>query len=134
MPAVGDPDGYGRYGILEETKAGLTCAECAWTGRHLGLHVYEAHGLTADAYRVRHGLKRGRGLVAAATRQIIQANARAGIHQRALFRQRRDPAAATRRRLQLGQPASPEAAAERDTRMSVLGKESAKSSSSANGA
>jgi hypothetical protein len=48
----GDPDGYGRHGILQEGPAGFVCHEC---GRddiaHLGLHAYRAHGITAAEYR-----------------------------------------------------------------------------------
>ncbi len=120
--AVGDRDGFGWYGVLEETAAGLGCAECSWVGRHLGLHAFRAHGVSADQYRARHGLRRSRGLVASGTRRAIQDNARVGLSRRPLFVQRRDPAAATARRLQQAQPASPQAAADRNARMAAVGR------------
>lgn len=68
MPRVGDPDGFGWYGRLEESDAGLTCHTCGWIGRHLGLHLWKAHGDSAEVYKERHGLLRLRGLVASPTR------------------------------------------------------------------
>lgn len=58
--------------MLEETDDGLLCVECGWAGRHLGLHAFRAHGLSADQYRARHGLRRGVGLVVSTTRVRIQ--------------------------------------------------------------
>ena len=120
--SVGDADGHGRYGVLEETDEGMLCVECGWAGRHLGLHAFRAHGLSADDYRTRHGLRRRRGLVASETRKAIQDNGRAGLVRRPLFMERRDPAAATRSRLRQAKPASPQAAAARDERMSAIGR------------
>ncbi len=48
---VGERDGYGRYGMLDETSDGLLCHECGQRFTHLGLHVYRRHGMTAAAYR-----------------------------------------------------------------------------------
>lgn len=64
---VGDRDGFGRYGELDETDEGLLCHKCGGRFTHLGVHVYKAHGLTAAAYRQAHGLSR-RGLVTTPTR------------------------------------------------------------------
>lgn len=122
MPRVGDVDGFGRYGILEETPDGLLCHDCGWVGAHLGLHAYRAHGERADAYKSRHGLLRSRGLVAAPVRSTIQANARAGLAGRSTFVTNRDPAAATAARLRQGLPASPQEVASRDARMSAVGR------------
>ena len=122
VPSVGERDGFGRYGVLDETEDGLVCAACGWTGAHLGLHAYKAHAMTADAYRARYGLLRGRGLVASNVRERIQANARAGMTSRAAFFARRDPAAATRARLRIRRSATPEEAAGRDARMSSIGR------------
>ena len=72
---VGDIDGQGLFGVLDETAGGLLCHECGWRGQHLGLHVYRAHGLTASGYRSAHGLKRTRGLVTAEIRAVIKRNA-----------------------------------------------------------
>ena len=124
VPSVGERDGFGRYGVLDETDDGLVCAACGWTGAHLGLHAYRAHGMTADAYRARYGLLRSRGLVASNIREKIQANGRAGMPFRAAFVARRDPAAATRERLRIGRQATAEEAAGRDARMALIGRRS----------
>lgn len=91
---VGERDGYGRYGMLDETSDGLLCHECGQRFTHLGLHVYRRHGMTAAAYRQEHGLGR-RGLVVAVTREVIAANARDQITKKPAFLQRRDPARAS---------------------------------------
>ncbi len=71
---VGDRDGFGRYGILEETPDGLLCHGCGGSYAHLGLHVARADGPTA-AYRLEHGLSRRRGLVSTEIRAKQAANA-----------------------------------------------------------
>ncbi|AXH95970.1 MucR family transcriptional regulator [Ornithinimicrobium avium] len=91
---VGQPDGHGRYGMVDETADGLLCHECGRRFTHLGLHVSKAHDLTADEYRRAHGLSR-RGLVAKETAQTIAANARWTMSTRERFIQARDPAAAS---------------------------------------
>ena len=58
---VGDPDGYGFKGVLTETPLGeLLCHDCGWTGNHLGLHAWKAHGIPARDDRAPHGR---RGLI-----------------------------------------------------------------------
>ena len=47
---VGDRDGFGGFGIVDETPDGLLCHECGRRFIHLGPHVYKAHGVTADEY------------------------------------------------------------------------------------
>ena len=36
---VGDPDGYGEFGVLDEDAGGLLCHECGRRFSHLGLHA-----------------------------------------------------------------------------------------------
>lgn len=98
---IGDEDGHGRYGVLDEDADGLLCHECGHRFAHLGLHAYKAHGLTAKEYREEHGLRR-RGMVAEATRETIAANARERFALKPAFTQRRDPARATHARLAAG--------------------------------
>src|SRR5690625_3876982 len=98
---VGDEDGHGRYGVLDEDAVGLLCHECGQRFTHLGLHVYKAHGLTAVEYRAAHGLSR-RGLVVEAIRRALADNARQRYPTNTLFVQRRDPAGATAARLAAG--------------------------------
>jgi hypothetical protein len=119
---VGEPDGFGHYGVLEETEDGLLCASCGWVGAHLGLHAFKAHGVTANDYRPRFGLLRSRGPVAAETRARIRANARDGLAARPTFVAKRDPAAATQERLRARRPATAEEVASRDARMSLIGR------------
>ncbi|MCK0111921.1 hypothetical protein MWU75_07200 [Ornithinimicrobium sp. F0845] len=103
---VGDPDGYGQYGMLMETAEGLVCHECGQTFTHLGLHTYKAHGLAAAAYKKAHGLGRV-GLVAADTRQVIVENARRRYAGTPAFIAARDPRAAHEAFLAKKEPHSP---------------------------
>lgn len=71
----GDVDGFGRFGILQETEEGVICHQCGGAYAHLGLHSAKAHDLRSVNYRIKHGLRRSTGLVAEATRAKIMANA-----------------------------------------------------------
>lgn len=104
---VGDPDGHGTYGVVEEDDDGLLCHECGRRLTHLGLHAWKAHGMTAATYRAEHGLARSRGLVATPTRDTITTNARRNYSDRPQFVDARDPAAATAARLAGGAAPSP---------------------------
>lgn len=53
---VGDLDGRGRFGTVEETEDGLVCHECGKASAHLGLHAFRGHGITAADYRRQHGV------------------------------------------------------------------------------
>lgn len=55
---VGDQDGFGTFGVVDETADGLLCHECGRRFTHLGLHVYKAHEMSAAEYRQSHGLGR----------------------------------------------------------------------------
>ena len=105
MPAdplsLGDPDGYGRYGVLEEQPGGLVGHECGRTFPSLGLHAYRGHGTTAAQYRERHGLQRTAGLITADLRARIRDNARAHMASSAgqAFIQAGDPQRAQAARL-----------------------------------
>lgn len=91
-------DGFGRYGVLDETAEGLLCHECGGRFAHLGLHAFKGHGVTAAEYRNAHGLGR-RGLVAESIRETIARNARESLARKAAFTAKRDPARATEARL-----------------------------------
>lgn len=90
---MGDRDGYGRFGIVDETADGLLCHECGRRFTHLGLHAFKAHEISADEYRSAHGLAR-RGLVTTATAQTIADNARRTMGTKAAFIEARNPSAA----------------------------------------
>lgn len=63
------PDGHGRYGILDYDQDGrVLCHECGRTWDHLATHLRGAHAITADAYRLTHGLAPGQALVGEGTR------------------------------------------------------------------
>ena len=123
---VGRPDGYGRYGVLERRGRELICHECGQAHSHLGLHVYRAHGLRAAEYRRRHGLARGRGLVAEDLREAMQANAMARMNQVGgqAFILARNPAAATRERLAHWEGFAPQTQFEQAARTAKLGRAS----------
>ena len=55
---VGEPDGYGRYGIMERGEDGALCHECGGWYVSVGAHAGPAHGMTAAQYRQAHGLAR----------------------------------------------------------------------------
>lgn len=92
---VGDVDGWGLFGVLDETEDGLLCHRCGHRYTHLGLHAWRGHGITADAYREAHGLARSRGLVATPTREVIANNAREQLATKPAFLASRSPATAS---------------------------------------
>lgn len=101
---LGDQDGFGRHGVLDETPDGLLCHECGKTYRHLGLHVYRRHGMTAAEYREAHGLSRRMGMVSSELHNTIRGNAQDRMATAAgrRFIDARDPALATQVRLAAG--------------------------------
>lgn len=105
---LGDRDGHGHFGMLDENDDGLLCHECGRRFTHLGLHAWRGHGLTAGEYRKAHGLSRSRGLIASATRQVIASNARRSFPGKSQFIAARDPTAARAARKTSGAGMSPE--------------------------
>lgn len=122
MSGFGDPVGFGRYGALDEGPDGLRCHVCDAWHRHLGLHVWRAHGMTAAQYREAYGLLRTRGLVAEDLRRAMAATAAAHYASNAALVAARDPAAATTARLHHRKGASAQEADERDRRMALVGR------------
>lgn len=74
-PRVGDRDGFGRYGVLDRDKDGVTCHECGRRFAGLCQHAVMAHGMTAAEYRVAHGLPRGQALTSLAVSGVLSAGA-----------------------------------------------------------
>lgn len=73
MKIYGDPDGHGRYGILDTDQDGkLVCHECGQSWSHLGTHARLAHGIPAPAYREKHGLAKTTRLVAASVSENMR--------------------------------------------------------------
>lgn len=79
--ALGQPDGYGRYGCLDVDADGkrVLCHECGEWFASLGRHVSVRHGIPPTEYRAAHGLPRRLGLVAPALAAQQAERARAGI-------------------------------------------------------
>lgn len=101
---LGEVDGFGRYGMLEDTADGLRCHECRETFTHLGLHVYRRHGITAAVYRIEHGLLRPRGLVTSELREKLAAQAAANEAVQRGLALTRDPSRAGAIRRALARP------------------------------
>lgn len=104
---VGEPYGYGLFGLLDEDADGLLCHICGWRGPHLGLHAYAAHGTSARQYKLEHGLRRSKGLVATAVLAKLAERGAAQMPSRTGFIAARDPRKATAARLAGGMPHSP---------------------------
>lgn len=60
---VGDKDGYGQYGIIDETAAGILCHECGKRFNHLSTHLSQGHKIKVADYRRQHGLHAKKPLV-----------------------------------------------------------------------
>ena len=72
-PRVGDPDGFGRYGIIDTDDDGrLLCHECGAYWGHLATHARLAHGITAPDYRRQHGLGSTTKLAGAGARRKMR--------------------------------------------------------------
>jgi len=102
---LGEPDGHGRYGVLDGDGERLLCHECGRWYVGLSVHSFQAHGLTAAEYRAAHGLPRRLGLIGAASRaqRGEAAAARVGSAGWQRFEQRRDPVMASHARERPGQ-------------------------------
>ena len=103
---VGEPDGHGLFGLLDE-DAEDSCAICGWRGPHLGLHAYKGHGMSARQYKLEHGLRRSKGLVATAVLEKLVEHGTAQMPSRTGLIAARDPKRATAVRLAGGMPNSP---------------------------
>ncbi|WP_072688402.1 MucR family transcriptional regulator [Rhodococcus marinonascens] len=79
---VGDADGFGNYGVIDETADGLLCHECGARARGLGVHVYKQHGMTAREYKVQHGFPVRKSLLPIDTQELLAAKARERVGTR----------------------------------------------------
>lgn len=112
---VGQPDGHGRYGIVDEDDAGILCHTCGKRYRHLVTHLAMAHGDTVADYRARHGLPASRPLVAQSVRQRMRESWEANREGHlADLAGHRDPAKATKASLPVTRNRSAGARAQRD--------------------
>ena len=94
---VGDPSGYGLYGVLDRDWSSVLCHECGRRFASVGSHIVLAHDMTAAEYRREHGLSRSQPLVSEEISAHKSARARARIGSPAWERLEaaRDPLAAS---------------------------------------
>lgn len=99
-PQVGDPSGHGRYGVVDRDEHQVLCHECGTWFASVAAHIYQAHGLTARAYRRRHGIPSKTPLVSLALGRELseRASARVGSAAWRRLEEARDPEAAMRAR------------------------------------
>lgn len=76
---VGDPDGFGHYGVVDETAEGLLCHECGTRVSGLGMHIYRNHDMTAREYKVLHGFPARKSLLPLKTQEQMAASARSRV-------------------------------------------------------
>lgn len=97
---VGQPDGHGRYGHLEEHADGLLCHECGKRYRSLAAHAYGSHGMTADQYRAEHGIPQRVTLIAGDMKDALSeaSTRRIGTDAWRRLEEARDPTAAAHAR------------------------------------
>lgn len=69
---VGDIDGYGRYGLIDEDDGGLLCHECGRRYKHLSTHIAMGHKIRVADYRRAHGLHAKRPLAARSVRENMR--------------------------------------------------------------
>lgn len=97
---VGEPDGAGQWGILDEDSEGVLCHECGRRLQALGYHLRVVHEMSPDEYRDAHGLARGLPLTtrAVSAARSAQALDRIGTPEWRRLEAARDPRAAARSR------------------------------------
>lgn len=107
-PAVGDPDGHGRYGVMQRDEHAALCHECGGWFVSVGAHLGPVHGMTAAEYRAAHGLPRTQPLTSLArSREVSEAAvAQVGSPGWRRFEAARDPQAAADAR-DMSQPSAP---------------------------
>ena len=96
----GDRSGFGRYGYLDGDDERVLCHECGSTYVSLGAHVSLAHGMSADEYRLAHGLPQRVALASPRLTRRMSESARSRIGSEGWKRMvaKRDPTAASRSR------------------------------------
>ena len=96
----GDRSGFGRYGYLDGDDERVLCHECGSAYVSLGAHVSLAHGMSADEYRLAHGLPQRVALASPRLTRRMSESARSRIGSEGWKRMvaKRDPTAASRSR------------------------------------
>lgn len=77
LPELGDWDGpiHGELGVLRSEGDKVVCHACGRAFRLLGSHVWQAHGISAAAYKAIFGLNALTGLAGAETRELLRQHA-----------------------------------------------------------
>lgn len=93
---VGEPDGFGTYGVMARDEHAALCHECGGWFASVGAHLGPAHAMTAVEYRRRHGLMRTQPLTSRSLSRELAKSSRNNIGGPgwARFESARDPQAA----------------------------------------
>lgn len=116
---VGDPSGFGRYGIFERDETLALCHECGQWFHSVAAHIWGAHQMTGAEYRREHGLKRTQPLTSLSYSRNLseKSRERLGTPGWRKFEAARDPLAASRERDMTTQ--APAARSERAARAKI---------------
>ena len=97
---VGDPDGYGQYGIIDGDDERILCHECGRMYKSLAAHAQMAHGMMAEDYRAAHGIPKRIALVSpkVSAKQSEKAKGRLGSEGWKKFESKRNPTSASHSR------------------------------------
>lgn len=97
---VGDPDGYGQYGIIDGDGKRILCHECGRTYKSLAAHAQMAHQMTAEDYRAAHGIPKRIPLVSPEVSDAKSEKSKSQVGSEGWKRleAKRDPTAASRSR------------------------------------
>ncbi|GAA1463388.1 MucR family transcriptional regulator [Williamsia maris] len=74
---LGERDGFGRFGDLDDDGATVLCHECGRRLKSIAAHVVRVHDIPARDYKVRHGLPLGQALCSKAVSERMSAGVRA---------------------------------------------------------
>lgn len=74
---LGERDGFGRFGDLDDDGTTVLCHECGRRLKSIAAHVVRAHDIAARDYKIRHGLPLGQPLCSTAVSERMSAGVRA---------------------------------------------------------
>lgn len=97
---VGEKDGFGRYGYLDGDAERIICHECGSRYKSVASHAQRTHQMTADEYRIAHGIPQTTSLIAPSLKQTFSglATSRIGSEGWERMVSKRDPTAASHAR------------------------------------
>lgn len=71
------PDNFSEY--LSQPTLYCLVKECSWQGKHLSVHVFEAHGILSGKLKELVGFNRGEGLVSPSLSEALSNRPKVGI-------------------------------------------------------